>query len=352
MDLALASYLSIAPGVSASPDSTRLIRRKPLKHDMLPYEGPRRRCARPAYFVREQSQLTVCVACLFNWIHGENDTAKAVVTASDRQLTLGDVEYEPRQIKVCYLTPRVLILVAGDYALHSEALMRTQRRLMSEPEASPGDIAELYASCIRDIKFRYASNIYLAPLGLTPDKFYDRQIDFDTSFLTRITNQLQDYQGPLTEAIIAGSDDSGAHLYLMDQESKVNCHNDVGFAAIGTGAWHARSLLMQAGYSNQVSFPVALSMVYAAKKRGEVAPGVGKETDMVLVRREGWENILPHHKDALEAAHSEFEKQMSELVLLSIKKLGEAISQDAPEPGDNNITQLDAPRHQSTTNDQ
>src|SRR5207245_4327722 len=43
--------------------------------------------------------------------------------------------------------------------------------------------------------------------------------------------------------IIAGVDDSGAHIYV-GSPGVANCEDSVGFAAVGTGAWHANSYLV------------------------------------------------------------------------------------------------------------
>lgn len=218
--------------------------------------------------------MTVCVAAVFNWTYGPGDTGAAIVTASDRQITAGDIEYEPPQIKVCFLTPRLMILIAGSYAIHSEALRYTQRTLLETPEIDPGVIAEIYASYIRDIKGRFARQTYLAPLGLSHEEFLSKQKDFSADFLLRLTSQLQNYQTEDTEALVVGADDRTTHLFVVDQNCHVTYHNDVGFAAIGVGAWHAKSQIMRAGYSNQFTYAVALGAVYLAKKVAEVAPGV------------------------------------------------------------------------------
>ena len=69
--------------------------------------------------------MTVCVATLFYWNYGTLIAPKpgiAAITASDQMITAYDVQYEPMQQKVAYITPKVLLLVAGDYATHSEAI--------------------------------------------------------------------------------------------------------------------------------------------------------------------------------------------------------------------------------------
>ena len=266
---------------------------------------------------------------MFKWIYGPNDSGPAIVTASDRMITAGDVEYEPNQTKICVLTRNVLILIAGDYVIHSEALIHLQRQLVALPEIDPGVIAESYAAYIRQIKYRHAANRILAPVGLDHESFYEKQHALHPDLLARLSNQLQNYESPNTEAIVAGTDNRGiAQLYLVDQHSVVSCHNDVGFIAIGIGAWHAKSTLMRAGYINSMQYAVAAGMAYAAKKAGEIAPGVGKTaTDMHLVTRVGWELVLPAFKTKIESVYADFDKKRNDLAIDAIKELDSFLSQ-------------------------
>jgi len=109
--------------------------------------------------------VTVCVACLCNWSFGPGEVGRAAVTVSDREITAGDVEYEPPQFKVSFQTKRAMILIAGDYPTHSEALQQTQKIIRNTSEDDPATIAEIYASSLRQVKFKHACDIYLSPLA-------------------------------------------------------------------------------------------------------------------------------------------------------------------------------------------
>jgi hypothetical protein len=277
----------------------QLIRPEQLMRDKLG--------ARPKWR-RGSVRVTVCVGVVFKWNYNQVESGAAVITVSDRQITAGDIEYEPPQVKVCFLTPRLIILVAGSYPIHSEALLLTQQTLLGNPELDPGVIAETYASYIRKIKARLARQTYLSPLGLDKDSFFSKQKEFSSEFLLKLTTQIQNFDAGETEALLIGSDDRVTHLYMIDQNSHVTYHNDVGFAAIGIGAWHAKSQLMRAGYSNQWTYAPALALAYTAKTAAEVAPGVGKETDMYVVNRLGWMPVLPELKNKIVELHEEFDK--------------------------------------------
>ena len=205
--------------------------------------------------------MTVCIATLFQWNYGtptEPSFGMAAITASDRKITAHDVEYEPPKLKMSLITPRCLILIAGDYAFHSEALLATTKQLRGNPTAEPENIALIYGRAIQMIKRRQAEDLILAPLGLNTDTFMAQQRDLSGIFVDRITHQLQSYRGEDVEALVVGSDGTNAQIWGVDTKGIASCLNDVGFAAIGIGAWHAKSRFMEAGYANNAIFPIAL----------------------------------------------------------------------------------------------
>ena len=67
----------------------------------------------------------------------------AIVTASDRMITLGDFEYEPFQMKAGQITERVMLLIAGDYTVHSEALRLTNQQVRRNPTFTPHNVATI-----------------------------------------------------------------------------------------------------------------------------------------------------------------------------------------------------------------
>ncbi|HEY2391883.1 MAG TPA: hypothetical protein VGK22_11980 [Candidatus Angelobacter sp.] len=104
------------------------------------------------------------------------------------------------------------------------------------------------------------------------------------SLVLRISTELINFSMPSVATIFTGSDDEGTHIYIAEGGS-IQCRDTIGFAAIGAGRWHANSQFMFAQHSRFTPAPETLLLTYAAKKRSEVAPGVGKETDMFIVGR-------------------------------------------------------------------
>ena len=86
------------------------------------------------------------------------------------------------------------------------------------------------------------------------------------------------------ELIVAGIDDSGAHLFIASHPGQVAPVDTMGFAAIGSGGLHAAIRMTLGEHTKSATLADAINSVYEAKKASEVAPGVGKLTDMAVIR--------------------------------------------------------------------
>lgn len=225
--------------------------------------------------------MTVCIAAMC-------DGGTVIVGASDRMLTSGDVQFEPSQSKISALTRSIVVMVAGDSALQTEILYELREQIDALIDAAPQDwlnvrdVATWYGQYYDEARLRRAERNILAPFGLDRNTFISRQHEFAPTFINQIATELYNYSCPSISAIFAGVDTTGAHLYVVENGA-VSCQDAVGFAAIGAGYWHADSQFMFAGHTRQVNFAQTLSLTYSAKKRAQVAPGVGEATDMFMV---------------------------------------------------------------------
>lgn len=221
--------------------------------------------------------VTVCVAAVCD--------TNMIIGASDRMITAGDVKFEPQQTKLVNLTSSIAIMIAGDSALQLEILLRVRQDVNRRVEAEPQnwwtvvDITELYRKYYNAAKLLRSEQAVLAPLGLTHETFIQKQREMEPSLVKSLATELINFETPVVQTIFAGADPTGTHLYVA-HNGEITCHDGVGFAAIGAGYWHADSQLMFAGHTRTKPFPETLLLVYSAKKRAEVAPGVGEATDM------------------------------------------------------------------------
>lgn len=262
--------------------------------------------------------MTVCIAAICRYSYS-GVAGAAVIAASDRMMTRGDTEYEMPQFKAARLGRRALVLVAGEMTAHSEAIRRTQQGLAAAPNENAEHIARLYGAAFRDYRIRQAEHMYLAPLGLTAAGLAQG----DAGALTQeLAGHMMGHHVD-AEAIIAAQDETGAHIYHVASNGFVTCHDDIGFLSIGIGATHADSQFMSFNYSNHWTYIDTVLLVYSAKKRAENAPGVGPETDMHFVGRDGLEPLNEEVKKKIEELYKTYvEKQKA-----SAREMSESLTE-------------------------
>jgi hypothetical protein len=224
-----------------------------------------------------RSALTVCVAAICE--------EHIILGASDRMVTAGDVEFEPPQTKVSFLTSSIAVMIAGDSSLQLEIMYEVREEVNKRVDAEPlnwwrvRDVAELYFKNFKMAKRKRVESAILDPLGLDYESFITRQGELSSELVDKLATEVLNFEMSEIETIVTGVDPTGSHIYVVNNRG-VTCRDSVGFAAIGAGYWHANSQFMFAGHSRSKPVPQTLLLTYAAKKRAEVAPGVGEATDM------------------------------------------------------------------------
>jgi 20S proteasome alpha/beta subunit len=220
--------------------------------------------------------MTVCLAAICML-----DGKEAVIGASDCMLTYEDIEFEPPRSKIHNLNNKTFILFAGDVTEHTRIWRDAFLNKTTDPLTTT-QIADAYAEAFQAFRMKKAEAKFLKPIGHTIKTYRSYKkgpYDFE------ITRKLEQSALEL-EVIIMGLDDSGGHIFTIEDPGVVICHDDISFCAVGIGASHARSSFMFARYTKTEDFIDCLYTMYGAKRRSEVAPGVGKLTVMAHVTDE------------------------------------------------------------------
>lgn len=271
--------------------------------------------------------MTVCIAAMFMWNYGDSeniDLGPAIVTASDRMITSGDIQYEPPNLKISFLTRRTLVLAAGEIPVHSAIIGRVAERIAASQDESPGKLAALYADALVEVRAEESARVYLGPLMLSLSDFVQGRHGLNSNQVSELTAQMQQHNPPFVEALIVGSDDISTHIFSVDQYG-AHCQSDVGFAAIGTGAPQAKLHFMRTAYSRRSGFSTALATAYAAKKIAQIAAGVGSQTDMFFVNRIGWSGLDDAMVVELQRSYEEVDLAKRKLDELNSSRIQEFI---------------------------
>jgi hypothetical protein len=200
-------------------------------------------------------------------------------------LTSGDIQFQPPTTKIYTFTTSINVMTSGDAGFQNEFLQHAYAEVRQLISANPKDwlavedVAQIIIKHRNEAKARRSEAAILAPLSLTRSTFLSGAHGLGDALSKTIASDLVQFQVPSTSTIVCGVDSTGAHIFTI-YDGNLYCNDPLGFAAIGIGARHAESQFMLAEHARQNSLSETLLLVYAAKKRAEIAPGVGTVTDM------------------------------------------------------------------------
>ena len=229
-------------------------------------------------------------------------------------------------------------MVAGDFPTHSDAIGRVRLEINRNPQLNVYGVAQAYGRVLCDIKREHAERSVLLPLSLTSETLLSRAHELPNWLVSDLTLQLQGYQGADVQALVVGSDQNSGYIYLVGADGRASCYNDVNFAAIGIGGWHARSQLMLSKYSVSHGLAGALVAVYRAKKSAEVAPGVGPHTDMFIVTKNGTEPVGQDAVAAVDLQYTTYKAARDSLVASGVADLMRYVTDIQGKPSTLNAT--------------
>jgi len=210
-----------------------------------------------------------------------------VAVAADRMVTGGmpQVEFEHKGSKIIRLSDNCMALTAGD-ALAGKTLFDAVCAQLGSEDHPVARIVEVVKAELRRQRNRQAEEELLLPRGITLKEFYDQWINsWPKELSIAIDNEIQTRDFGL-HILIAGVDER-PHLYVVMSPGIAQCYDSMGFCAIGSGSPLAmlQCISSNPGPSNGIN--EAIYRAHEAKLAAEPTPGVGQETDVAVVRRDG-----------------------------------------------------------------
>ena len=117
------------------------------------------------------------------------------------------------------------------------------------------------------------------------DAFYGRHQQLAQQVVQMVDQAMT--QGDLgVQILIAGGNDGAHVIYTISNPGVMVDNTAIGYGATGSGASHALASLIEEGYGPSLPKERVLEMTQKAKTRSEVAPGVGRETNTIVLPKE------------------------------------------------------------------
>jgi 20S proteasome alpha/beta subunit len=264
--------------------------------------------------------MTICIGALCADLAG--NPSKGVIVASDRMVTLaGLTEFEHEVPKITAITDKIVALIAGD-ALRGSRLIR---EVSSGMPASPlvQAVAEGTANRYAELRKEQTHNDVFRPRAITIDDFYQNGIQqqMNPVLVSQIDNYVANFDYAVS-LLVAGVDDIGSHLFsIANPGGGFNDHQPIGYHAIGSGWIHALQSIIGFGHTGARGLHETIFTVYASKRRAEVAPGVGHDTDMMIVTQEGVTRVEQSVLAELGEIFDEFQKPVSQEIKTKVSTL-------------------------------
>lgn len=251
--------------------------------------------------------MTICISAAC-------DNGQKLVIAADRMFTIGsplNVEFEPPISKIETMTPTCLAMGSGNSLAAAEILKRARAKFANSPKQSVDIVArsvqEEYSILRNEVVEQQIVNPALGPdyavfrsRGGTLPQYLQPQAQIYAQLF------MQSGQYNLgVEIVVSGFDEAGSHIYVISHPGQLTSFDKIGYGITGSGATHASIKLALELQHPKSGLTDTLLSVYGAKLAAEVAPGVGKETEMYVVSpSDAWPvptEMIEAFKNALEA---------------------------------------------------
>lgn len=217
------------------------------------------------------------------------------------------IEFEHDVSKFEKLTDNCIVMTAGSTTLQNDIIKKALSKIKSMKNPDFELITDELKKAYVDIRVKRAEELHLKPKGLDFAAFYQNQRALLPEIVFQITDAI-DKTSLEVEYILCGFDDVGGHIHYIIDPGNSESYDSVGFCAIGTGNINAISVFTAHNYAP--SFPVEkrLYLAYLAKKEAERAPGVGNDTDIVILTKGGIKHLSDDEKVKLEEIHHRHKK--------------------------------------------
>jgi 20S proteasome alpha/beta subunit len=228
----------------------------------------------------ERRDMTICIAAIC-------ESGRTIVVGSDRELGIGFTSAEFHDGKWLHLYDRWSIGFSGTVSNATDVILMARRAEKQLESHASFDVSESIAKAYQKARLRTAAARFLANRGWTIEdyrQFGAKQLPPDT--YATIDAQISVYNFD-ADLILAGfgEEDLGPSILTVKNPGVCIDHSKIGFWCVGTGSTAAQMSLFSREYAWSCSPERAAYYVYEAKVAAEHATGVGKTTDIHLIRR-------------------------------------------------------------------
>jgi len=233
------------------------------------------------------------------------ENGKNGIAIADRMLTAGDLSmaFEHDVPKINRLCTSCVALTAGSALSPADMLRDVRLGLVEKRSPVVSDVLKCVKEKFLQVRNQKLEEELFKPRGLTIEEFRRNQQTLDQTVVLRLDRALEEYELDL-HIVLVGVDSYGAHIYYIFNPGSSETFSQIGFCSLGTGERHADTVFVTNKYTPTFSLRKALAIGYEAKKRAEMASGVGRETDIAIMNESGISMVTKDGMAALDKIYN------------------------------------------------
>jgi 20S proteasome alpha/beta subunit len=186
--------------------------------------------------------------------------------------------------KIAKISDQNVVLFSGSVPDAEEIISATKQQLQGLTNVPTANVGEAVKGAYIALKAKRVQETILGPLlGADFNKFQTLLAQSPSSQTLQQILAMVMQHNMQTEGLVAGVDGSGAHLFVVSHPGVLLPLETMGYGAVGSGV-HAAVRLSLGQQNKAASTLETVYNVYEAKKAAEVAPGVGKLTDLAIIK--------------------------------------------------------------------
>lgn len=218
-----------------------------------------------------EASMTICIAAIC-----EKNGKEHVVFATDHMITAPSGQFEHSITKFKELDENTIAMLSGQALLFDSLIKISKKNLSFEKKKE-----EIFTN-IRNKREESIKNELLSKYGIEKTVLLNALAgQIPNPFINTMLLSLAEYE--LKTLILLIGFDKGVCQISEISEYGIVDFRDINFHAIGSGAGQAINTLLFQRHSKTNDIKETLYNVYKAKRNAEVAGGVGRETDVLVL---------------------------------------------------------------------
>jgi len=176
---------------------------------------------------------------------------------------------------------------------------------------SVNEVANKLADNYNQTRVDRITKAILNPLGFPSfEEYHQRQQKLNPSVSQEIHTRIAQFK--IGVDLLLGGFDNQAHVFHIGEPGTSYCYDQPGYRCVGIGSKLADPAFAYFKYLPTIDEERAIIIGFEAKKRAECAIGVGVETDIWTISKEGISK-LPNEKISILEEYYEEKKNLSEI---------------------------------------